>query len=67
MYHLLEVTHSYKKHVKMRSDAQAAGMMGMGMGIGIGKMTLVLAPPRGAGGGGMGMGMQGYDQPGGTD
>ncbi len=40
-YHLLEVAHSYKRHVKMQSDAQATGMMGMGMGIGIGKMALV--------------------------
>ncbi len=62
-YHLLEVAHSYKRHVKMRSDAQATGMMGMGMGIGICKMASVLVPPRGAGGGGMGMGMGmgGYD------
>ncbi len=60
-YHLLEVAHSYKRHVKMQSDAQATGMMGMGMGIGIGKMALVSAPPRGAGGGGTGMGMGGYD------
>jgi hypothetical protein len=60
-HHLLEVLHLYKRHVKMRSDAQATGMMGMGMGIGIGKMALVLALPRGAGGGGTGMGMGGYN------
>jgi hypothetical protein len=61
MHHLLEVAHSYKMHVKMRSDAQATGMMGMGMGIGIGKMALIPASPRGAGGGGTGMGMGGYE------
>ena len=60
-YHILEVTHLYKRHVKMRSDAQATGMMGMGMGISIVKMALVSAPPRGAGGGGTGIGMGGYD------
>ncbi|KAL3791649.1 hypothetical protein ACHAW5_007436 [Stephanodiscus triporus] len=56
-YHLLEVAHSYEKHLRMQSDA-ATGMgmgMGMGMGVGIGKMASV-APPRG----GMGMGAQGY-------
>jgi aspartyl/asparaginyl-tRNA synthetase len=58
-YHLLEVMHLYKRHVTMRSDAQATDMMGMGMGIGIGKMALVLAPPGGAGGGGTGIGMGG--------
>ncbi len=60
-YHLLEVAHLYKRHVKMWSDAQATSMMGMDMGIGIGKMALVLAPPRGAGGRGTGMGMGGYN------
>ncbi len=58
-YHLLETAHSYKRHVKMWSDAQATSMMGMGMGIGIGKMALVLVPPWGAGGGETGMGMRG--------
>ncbi len=60
-YHILEVTHLYKRHVKMRSDAQATGMMGIGMGIGIGKMAFVLAPPQGAGGEETGMEIGGYD------
>ena len=57
-HHLLEVAHSYEKHVKVQSDADTMGM-NMGMGVGIGKMASLSTPPPPRGGGGVAMGSQG--------
>ena len=57
-HHLLEVAHSYEKHVKVQSDADTMGM-NMGMGVGIGKMASLSTPPPPRGGGGWRWGRRG--------